>query len=201
MKVVWINGWGLGTGYLERLASNLYPEREHEFIQPKEDWSIELDNRSKDSTIVAYSLGAFLLLNRPDLCRKFERAVFMAPFEDLKKESGLGGRVHLAQLVYLRRWLQRDNIAAIKDFIARAGLSNHSNDLSGLHDADLIWGIDRLINDSVKPGILDSFEVWIGGKDRLLDAERISERYPSVNVLSAAGHDLGELLREANIEL
>ncbi len=201
MKVVWINGWGLGTSYLQRLASDLYPEKEHVFIQPKEGWSIELDQQAKDSTIIAYSLGAFLLLNRPDLCQKFERVVFMAPFEDLKKESGLGGSVHLAQLVYLRRWLQRDNIAAIKDFIARAGLSNHSNDLSGLLDIDLIWGIDRLINDSLKPGILGSFEVWIGEKDRLLDAERIRERYPSVNVLSAAGHDLGELLREAKIEL
>lgn len=201
MRLVWINGWGLGTSYLERLASDLYPKKEHVFIQPKEGWSIELDQQAKDSTVVAYSLGGFLFLNRPDLCQKFERVVFMAPFEDLKKESGLGGSVHLAQLIYLRRWLQRDNISAINDFIARAGLSNHSSDPSGLLDADLIWGIDRLINDSLEPGILGSFEVWIGEKDRLLDAEKIHELNPSVNVLSVAGHDLGELLREANIEL
>ncbi len=201
MRVVWINGWGLGKDYLKWIASDLYPEKTHVFIQPKEGWSVELDQQAKDSTIVAYSLGAFLLLNRPDLCRKFDRVVFMAPFADLKKESGLGGKVHLAQLLFLRRWLQRDNLAAIKDFIVRAGLNSHSNDLSVFLDADLIWGIDRLINDSLKPGVLGSFEVWIGEKDRLLDAKRLHELHPSVNVLSAAGHDLGELLKEAKIEL
>lgn len=201
MRVVWINGWGLGTSYLERLAIDLYPKIKHVFIQPKEDWNIELDYQSRDSTIVAYSLGAFLLLSRPDLYQKFERVVLMAPFEDLKKESGLGGKVHHAQLVYLRRWLQRDDIAATKDFIARAGLCSRSNEVSGLLGADLIWGIDRLINDSVKTGSLCDLEGWIGGKDRLLNADRVREMYPSINVLPLAGHDLGELLKEANIEL
>lgn len=201
MRVVWINGWGLGTSYLRKLASEFFPERDHSFILPKEGWDVELNHEPKESTIVAYSLGSFLLLSRPELSKKFERVVFMAPFEDLKKEADRGGRVHLAQLVYLRRWLQRDNIAAIKDFIVRAGLSNGSSDFSGLQDADLIWGIDRLINDSVKLGRLDGSEVWIGEKDRLLDVGKMQERYPDINIVSEAGHDLGELLKEANIRL
>lgn len=201
MKVVWINGWGLGVRYLEMIAENLYPNKKHEYILPKKDWDIELEHQSRESTIIAYSLGAFLLLNRPDLSKRFERVIFMAPFEDIKKESEKGGRVHFTQLVYLRRWLLRDNVAAIKDFIVRAGLKNYSSNLSGLLEDDLVWGIDRLINTSVERGSLNNVEAWIGGNDRLLDAGKICELYPSVTNIPNADHDLKTLLAGASIEL
>ena len=201
MKVVWINGWGIGISYLETIASELYPNKEHSYILPKLGWDAELSEISKNSTVVAYSLGAFLLLNQPNLYHYFDRVIFLAPFEDFKKEEEKGGKVYRSQLIYLRRWLQRDSLAAIRDFVLRAGLSDHSDDLSGLEDSDLIWGVDRLINDSVRRGNLVKVEAWIGENDRLLDAGRINSINPSINVLKNVGHDLRELLVGAKIEL
>jgi|GEM_PF-784480 len=201
MEVAWINGWGLGIDYLDKITSELYPNRKHRYVLPKMGWDAELNEISKNSTIVAYSLGAFLLLNQPSLYKQFDRVVFLAPFDDFKKEKERGGKVYLSQLIYLRRWLQRDCLAAIRDFVIRAGLSDHSNDLSGLEGSDLIWGVDRLINDSVTRGNLAKVEAWIGENDRLLDAQKISNIYPSINVLKNVGHDLSELLKGAKIEL
>ena len=109
--------------------------------------------------------------------------------------------MYRSQLIYLRRWLQRDSLAAIRDFVLRAGLNNHSDDLFGLEDSDLIWGVDQLINDSVRRGNIVKVEAWIGENDRLLDAGRINSINPSINVLKNVGHDLRELLVGAKIEL
>ncbi len=201
MNIVWINGWGLGTGYPSRIAADMYSEYSHSFIQPKDDWASALEGQPMSSTVVAFSIGAFLLLGRPDLGKRFRRVVYVAPFEDFKSESGRGGRVRLGQLRYLRRWLERDWTAAVKDFAERAGLALEESSAEGLRKEDCLWGVDRLISDSVEVGALKGREAIIGEADPLLDAGRLKETHPGLEVVPRVGHDLGELLKGAEVKL
>lgn len=200
-RLVWINGWGLGSRYIEELSLSLYPNRDHVVVMPRNGWEEKLKQQPRSATVIAYSLGAFLLLGRPDLSKRFDRSVFVAPFEDFKLESGKGGRIRLSQLRYLRRWLENDKDAAIVDFMLRAGLNGDSNDVGELSKADCVWGIDRLINDSAEPGSLSGCEALIGEVDRLLDAEQMRYVHPDIRVLKGAGHDLGELLTKGSLNL
>jgi len=200
-KVVWINGWGLSASYIEEIATSVYPKADHVVVLPKPGWEEMLMQQPRAATVVAYSLGAFLLLGRPDLSNRFDRSVFVAPFEDFKKESKKGGRVRLTQLRYLRRWLKSDKEAAIFDFMTRAGLKSECSNPGELSKAGCVWGIDRLINDSAEPGSLLKCEALIGEADRLLDAEQMRRVYPNIKILEGAGHDLGELLKMGSLDL
>ncbi len=47
MEVAWINGWGLGIDYLDKITSELYPNRKHRYVLPKMGWDAELNEISK----------------------------------------------------------------------------------------------------------------------------------------------------------
>lgn len=201
MKAIWINGWGLSESYTKNVAICQYPSIEHEIIQPRAGWHLELERKSEEATVIGYSLGAFLLLGYPGLAKKFKRTLFLAPFEDFKIESGRGGKVRLGQLAFLRRWLKVDKAAAMVDFKNRAGFLDCTEDVEELFEDDLIWGIDRLINDSLGERAIAAHECWIGAADALLNANQLKRRYPNINLVPGVGHDIGELLNEAGIAL
>jgi hypothetical protein len=116
MKLIGIGGWGILPSRGLAHVNSRFLEAPHVWRPPSPNTL--LDFQSFDG-FVRYFLGANLLL-RAGLAFG---AVLMEPFIDFKKESELSGKISLTQLRYVRRWLQRDPLAALNDFFGRANLS------------------------------------------------------------------------------
>ncbi len=201
MEAVWINGWGLGESYVSRIADELYPEIRHTVVNPSPAWESAARVRADEAVLIGYSLGAFLILKRPELAELFGRALLLAPFADFKRESGCGGRVRAGQLRYLLKWLERDREAALSDFWDRSGIRVDSDSAPEESGETLAWGIRTLLDGAVEPSVLGDFDCWMGTVDPLLDWERSRELNPELRAVEGAGHDLRDLLEKGRISL
>ncbi|MEM9157939.1 MAG: hypothetical protein AAGB46_02730 [Verrucomicrobiota bacterium] len=182
-----------GWGGPDASVAALFPEGAVDVVSPGKGWH-DVVEASKASVLIGYSTGAFLLLQNEDLWERFEEVVLFAPFEDFKAEAGKGGRVKEAQMKYLLRWLQKDPLAALGDFYARAGLDRKTPTELPYALEDLVWGIERLLSDSVKGDALGRARAFVGAEDALLDATEIRRMYPNVEVIEGATHELRGLL-------
>jgi len=198
MKMVWLNGWGLSSRYAERIARELYPDARHTVILPTSNWTEQLARQGSDSVLIGYSLGAFLLLSRPELMARFRRTALLAPFQDFRAEAGRGGRIRKAQLAYLLRWLSRDRMEALGDFWSQADLKDPENP-DELTTSDLEWGIQRLLKSSTSEETGEGCESYAGEDDALLDAEELKKRFMNLSVVAGAGHDLLPLARAVKL--
>ncbi|MCH2386914.1 MAG: alpha/beta fold hydrolase [Opitutales bacterium] len=198
MNIIWLNGWGLSSRYVERIAVSLYPNLHHTVILPAPNWIELLAKQNFDSILVGYSLGAFLLLSRPDLATRFSQTILLAPFEDFRAEAGRGGRIRKAQLAYLLRWLGRNRVEALGDFWSRAELKDPAYPKE-LTTCDLEWGIQRLLKSSACGWPVLRLKSYVGDQDRLLDAGDLKNRSRYLNVVAGAGHDLLPLAKAAKL--
>lgn len=201
MSAIWINGWGLCRRYTRNIVASQYPNIEHTVINPDIDWSDQLEKLPISATLLGYSLGAFLLLSRPDLRKRFQRVVLLAPFVDFKRESDLGGKVRRAQLHYLQRWLKRDPGGALSDFWDQANIGHPPLNESDLDPVMLDWGVSRLLEGALDRDVLSEEESWVGSEDSLLDASKLAKINPKLNIVNGVGHGLEELLSQSGIEL
>lgn len=201
MRVVWINGWSLGESYVSVLALLRFPEHEHIVVNSVPGWDRAVEAMEEIDILIGYSMGAFLLLGRPDLYRRARRTILLAPFEDFRSESGCGGKVRRGQLSYLLKWMDRDVISAVADFRIRAGIDEPGSGEIGFSVEELKWGIEHLRTDSVDSGMIEKFECYLGSKDSLLDPVYFKNRYPGINIIEGAGHDLKELLDSEQVKL
>ena len=201
MRVAWINGWSLEEGPLRVLATRRFPNDEHVVIASVPGWDNALEKVEGIDLLIGYSLGAFLLMGRPDLCIGAKRTILLAPFEDFRSESERGGKVRRGQLSYLLKWLNRDAAAAVVDFRKRSGISELMSEDFEFSVDQLKWGIEVLMTESVTSGMIESFESYLGSEDALLDTTYFEKTYPSINVVEGAGHDLKELLERGLVEL
>ena len=198
MNMVWLNGWGLSSRYVERIARELYPDSLHSVISPVSTWVEDLSGQGSGQVLVGYSLGAFLLLSRPEIGARFRRVALLAPFHDFRAEAGRGGRVRKAKLAYLLRWLSRNRMEGLRDFWSRAELENPENP-NELRTSDLEWGIQRLLKSSAHESAGNGIQAYVGDQDTLLDAEELKHRFKKFTVVSGAGHDLKPLARAAKL--
>jgi len=201
MRVAWINGWSLEEGPLRALATKRFPNDEHVVIASIPGWDRVLENVEGIDVLIGYSLGAFLLMGRPNLCGGAKRTILLAPFEDLGSESERGGRVRRGQLSYLLKWLDRDAVAAVVDFRKRSGISELMSDKFRFSVDQLKWGIEILMTETIDSGAIESFECYVGSEDTLLDAAYFDNAYPRINIVEGAGHDLEALLERGLAEL
>jgi len=73
--------------------------------------------------LVAWSLGAWRVIEAASRGVEIPGMVLLlAPFVAFPSESQLGGKCSATQVKFLRRWLQREPLAALADFHERAGL-------------------------------------------------------------------------------
>ncbi len=202
MKSVWLNGWAIGEVRLRQMVSDCLGDIDVSCINPNPSWEAELEKCiGSNTTVVGYSMGAFLLLSRLDFIKSAKRVVLFAPFLDFKHEANMGGRVRLTQLKKLSRWLKTDPESALADFYQRAGFQSVQLEQLPAFRDDLIWGVDQLMSRSVPASRLVECESYIGDRDTLLDASILKNLYPDINVVAEAGHDLGELLEKSRVAL
>lgn len=193
MSVVFLNGWGVSPEEAKRTFANSGIDKSVRVVSLREECADEVCRENED-TLVAYSTGAFFVMQNADAISRFKKVFLLAPFFDFKKEAALGGQVGLAQLKYLLRWLKKDPLAAVNDFRARAGIGNEQlTELPENEDA-LIWGIELLLNESVALELPEGARGFVGAADPLLDAKQLAGLSDSIEVVPEVGHELGELL-------
>ena len=175
----WLGGWGIPPSW----ALDALPE--HQWLPPT---ASNLESGSFDA---AYSLGASLLLRKEQAAG----TTLLAPFFDFKKESGQGGKITRAQLLYIQKWLSRDPIAALNDFYQKADLPLQITELPYPQE-DLLWGIEQLLDDVPLPDSPLSASAFWGGNDALLDPSQIQSHFERPTILPLATHNLHELLPE-----
>lgn len=204
LNMLWISGWGLPPSWLNERVEGVFPGENHTVVPPSRQAMKLLCDPARFDRVAGYSLGAFLLLKSllgPEEQRvdpKKTSIALLAPFFSFPSESGHGGRIPSAQVIFLARWLKKDPHSALRDFYRRSGLAVAPSSLSSLPYpfGDLLWGLEWLINGQIAPfWSLD----WIGlcgEDDPLLDAERLKDLVPSLQILPGTGHNPEPMLKE-----
>jgi len=199
VRVTWIGGWGTPPDALRPVAEEFCPGAEHTFLAPvagAAETTIDSD------LAIGWSLGAWHLLEAAAAGQRFRgNVILLAPFVAFCAEHGLGGRCSLTQVRWLRRWIQREPIAALQDFYARAGLGNAADYLP-FSMPQLIEGLDRLAQDGspalrtfVQRGLPANWTAMIGSADPLLDSTIIARCLPGCQIAAGAGHCASDLIR------
>jgi hypothetical protein len=199
MRITWIGGWGVAPESLRPVANAYFPGSEHTFLAPTA--SVTELIGSPDVT-VGWSLGAWRLLAAASRGARFGGMVLLlAPFVAFPAESNLGGRCSATQVRFLRRWLQREPLAALADFHQRAGLGAPPAEMP-YPAGDLLEGLDRLAEDASPAlrefssrGLPPSWQALVGDSDTLLDGRAVCEALQGCALVRGAGHSIADLLR------
>lgn len=199
MRITWIGGWGVAPESLRPLAEGYFPESRHAFAAPTD---ICVDPQVDADLTIAWSLGAWRVLEAASRGMHVSGMVLLlAPFVAFPSESQLGGKCSATQVKFLRRWLQRDPLAALADFYQRAGLDAPPKEVP-YPVVDLLAGLDRLAEDAspslrefAARGLPRNWQALIGDEDPLLDAETVRRSLPGCVRLRGVGHAIADLLR------
>ncbi|HVU35990.1 MAG TPA: methyltransferase [Opitutaceae bacterium] len=194
MKIAWLLGWAVPETWFAPLASRFHPNATHLFLPPTPESLVRLVVEGPYDGVVGYSLGAHLLLGMASRVRFAERVALLAPFFAFPAEESLGGRVARTQLRYLGRWLRRDPARALADFYERAGLDVPAALAPVGGSPEIEWGLARLENDRTEPGLPAGWRAWCGEADPLLDARKLREIEPRIEIVPQAGHHPGPLI-------
>jgi len=121
MNWLWVNGWGVESRELKSLAVKYFPSISHTVIFPE-----RLDFIAKDfDHVIGWSWGGYRILefligvSEPEVLPKIS---LIAPFLAFSREEELGGKCSRFQVNYLKRWMERNPVAALEDFYQRAGV-------------------------------------------------------------------------------
>lgn len=191
MKVLWIGGWGTSSEWGLTAVRRWQPAWNHEWVTPGPA-GITYADGSHD-WIGGYSFGAFLMLLWPNKFPSRKGHFFIAPFLDLKREAGLGGKVAATQLKVTRRRLEKNPCAAVNEFYKTSGLQLRLQETLPYDKEDLAWGLDMLLGESASIPTKNPGAAVLGSKDLLLDAAISRKFFPEIVVVKGAGHRLEEL--------
>ena len=249
MRVTWIGGWGVAPESLRPMAEQCFAKAEHTFLapvppalgtnaeSPKDLGRTKIPapnlcppqifGRSSSSApdlTIAWSLGAWRVIEAASQGVQFPGMVLLfAPFVAFPSESQLGGKCSATQVKFLRRWLQREPLAALADFHQRAGISQpltrpsgtlspSDGERDGVRGApansalpyampDLLEGLDRLAEDAppalqefASRGLPRNWQALIGDDDPLLDGAAVCRSLPGCVLVRGAGHAIADLL-------
>jgi malonyl-CoA O-methyltransferase len=195
MKIGWLMGWAVPEAWFAPLARQALPEAEHVFVAAEPDALAQLEKAGPFDWVAGYSLGSLLLLRESARADRLGCVALLAPIFAFPREAELGGRVAQAQVRQLSRWLRRDAPAALADFYTRAELEVPPEYTPAAATDILWWGLERLEHDRAVPPLPAGWRAWCGANDALLDATRLGELAPSVQIVAEATHHPTALLR------
>jgi hypothetical protein len=194
MKIGWLLGWAVPEAWFEPLAHAAFPNAIHAFFPATPDALRRLEEAGPFDWIAGYSLGTLLLLGHAAEAGHWGKVALLAPIFAFPREADLGGRVFRGQLRHLARQLARDLHGPLANFYLAAGLDVPDEAASSLTSKNLLWGLERLENDAVKPPLPAGWRAWCGADDALLDAAQLHAIDPSVTIVDDATHHPRALL-------
>jgi malonyl-CoA O-methyltransferase len=195
MKIGWLMGWAVPEAWFAPLARQALPEADHVFVAAGPEALAQLEEAGPFDWVAGYSLGSLLLLCAAARADRLGRVALLAPIFAFPREAKLGGRVAQTQVRQISRWVVRDAPAALADFYARAGLDVSPEYAPSTATDILCWGLERLEKDRAEPPFPAGWRAWCGANDALLDATRLRELMPAVQVVAGATHHPAALLR------
>ena len=205
---IWLGGWGVSPETVPERLRPAFPGADITVLPPTRENLEHALASPKETALGGWSLGARLLLEEaskghPGLGGR-PAVTLVCPFLAFPSEAGQGGRVTTTQVKFLRRWLGKDPTAALGDFYQRAGLNLPAPVAPPYPVADLDAGLDLLADptpvelpSSTFPGRV-SFRFFAGENDPLVNNTRLAELLPGLKIVSGAGHDLADFVREIN---
>ena len=111
-----------------------------------------------------------------------------------------GGKCSITQVKFLRRWVEREPLAALGDFYQRVRMMDAPTELPYALP-DLIEGLDRLSEDAspalrefAARGLPRNWQAFIGDDDPLLDGAAVCRSLPGCVRVRGAGHAIADLL-------
>jgi len=182
-RILWACGWSVPTSWFAALAGEAFPSCLHEVLTPGPETQAAMLASDAD-VLGGYSFGAGLALTLDDPRPR----VLVAPFVDLRKESGRGGAVAATQIRHLLRWLRRDPPAAIADFHRRCGMESlptaETPDL-----ALLAWGLTSMLGPAPDVPAMPVGSIAVAGRrDPLLDVEALQHTLPGLHLADGDHH-------------
>lgn len=205
MRVTWIGGWGVAPESMRPVAEQYFAQSQHTFLAPTVKAFEEHNQLRTSDIVVGWSFGAWRILEAASRGVEFPGMVLLfAPFVAFPAESGLGGKCGATQVKFLRRWLQREPLAALTDFCKRAGIPSATAPLNLAPPytlPDLLEGLDRLGEDAppslrefAARGLPRNWQAVVGDQDPLLDGTSVCRSLPGCVLLRGVGHDIADLL-------
>jgi hypothetical protein len=194
MRIGWLLGWAVPERWFGSLARAAFPGAEHVLVPAVPECLATLGKAGPFDWVAGYSLGSLLLLREPARAAALGRVALLAPVFAFPSESGLGGRVVLAQLRLLARQVGRDVDRPVADFYGRSGLHVPEGERASFSRGDLLWGLGCLEREAVRPPMPGGWRAWCGSEDPLLDPARLRELDPSIGIVAGAGHHPAALL-------
>ena len=195
MTCLWISGWGIPPRWFESQVRRCFTDGTHRVVIPGTESEV-LEPHHDFDRLGGFSLGALVLLRAEGRVTSGRPTGLLAPFFAFPAEKNLGGRVRLAQLRVLRRWLERDPLGALEDFYRRAGLDDLRGRTELPYDRELLLqGIDLLVDGAARVGLPPGSVALAGETDALVDPIRLREHCPEIEVIKNRGHHPLPLLR------
>lgn len=199
MKIGWIGGWGIVLDEIRPLAVAHAPDAEHLIFPPVMGAAEHLTNCDR---VIGWSLGAHLLLEAAARGVQLPKQVLLiAPFTSFCSEHGKCGKVSETQVHWLKRWVEKEPLAALADFRQRAGLHPTMNKELPYEKEYLLAGLDILTEPAgialvsfARQGLPAGWEAYVGANDNLLNPEGVCQAVVGCQIIEGVGHDLADFL-------
>jgi len=190
-SITWIGGLAIAPEAVLKLAQRLLPRAFHRVLPPAK-WA--LDDIGSCDILVGYSFGAHLVWRAYDRFAPKTQLVLLAPFLDLRREAGSGGKVPLVVLTRMLRKFRLAPLEVIADFYAKLGLPDPPAALPYALD-DLTWGLELMVSGGFgRPPSPASCHTVVGDEDPLVDCQTLATCLPKTSIISGS-HALEPLAR------
>lgn len=201
MKITAISGWALPCDWFAEQIAARFENSRVQVIYPENPLDAEEARRllagAPADLYLGYSLGSLWLLTYRDFLPAPAVKAILAPILAFTREQDRGGKTSGTQLKYLIKVLTRssENNSPLIDFYANCDFPYPPSLLKDLPERSvLIEGLKFLQSVSVDPESAQDFQVIMGEKDVLLDAEKLRSLMPQLQIVEGAGHTPAPLL-------
>lgn len=200
MKITAISGWAIPTDWFAEQIAKYFANSQIKVIYPDdpfdENEAKEKINEEPADLYLGYSLGSLWMFKHREVFPKRSIKAVLAPILAFTREQDMGGKTTDTQLNHLIKILKRsDNDAPLLDFYENCNIPFPRILINKLPKRSiLIKGLEFLQSITASEKSVLDFRVIIGDNDVFLDAVRLKNLIPQIEIVSGAGHAPDQLL-------
>ncbi len=202
MNIAAAAGWAIPSEWFARMIRESFPAATVNVLVPNDPADAAeartLLQSVRADLYIGYSLGSLWLLTHQAFLPENTKRALLAPILGFCREQDRGGKTPETKLKYLIRVLTRnpEERSPLLDFHADCGLAFTGSDLDSLPDAAvLLNGLEFLRAAQASADDAAGFTALLGDRDPFLDAVRLKQLIPALEILPGAGHSPAPLIR------